>query len=456
MKQKGGGLFGSDDEPAKEASTVQPTPPAEPSLIDKFTNAFKGNPEEAKNGEEGSDAVVAAAATPDATPAASLEVPSETTTEEDPDNKSTLDKIKGFFTGDKKEGKDESGTESEDESGSGSESEDSEIDAAEAAAPVAAAAAVAAPVESTTVSSPSESESSESESEDENDELTFTNFEREIKTLRDKYDKLKQENRQLKADKKDDSSNGKKDNSEFSKIIASFFAIEGSVAQMKLSLKKHADQNGFPVDGLGLDDAETGSMPASAAPATQPEVAPVDVPQPVQSESTDEMNTSAALAAGTGATAAMAAAPVVADQLSSTNNETAQAAPAIPELDSSSESGSGSESDESDIEEIPVNQNPSMASLDENAAQAPAPAPAQAPASEPAALEPASASAPIEGEPGSGSTITPPTTANAAPGQGKDEYGLFSGGKNHYLHSLKKNKTHRHHKRRNRHQTLRK
>jgi hypothetical protein len=93
MKQKGGGLFGSDDEPAKEASTVQPTPPAEPSLIDKFTNAFKGNPEEAKNGEEGSDAAVAAAA---ATPAASLEVPSESTTEEDPSKKkSTLDTIKG-------------------------------------------------------------------------------------------------------------------------------------------------------------------------------------------------------------------------------------------------------------------------------------------------------------------------------------------------------------------------
>ena len=83
-------------------------------------------------------------------------------------------------------------------------------------------------------------------------------------------------------------------------------------------------------------------------------------------------------------------------------------------------------------------------------------APASAPASTPAALEPASASSPIEGELGSGSTITPPATANAAPGQGKDENGVFSGGKNHYLHSLKKNKTHRHHKRRNRHQTLRK
>jgi hypothetical protein len=32
---------------------------------------------------------------------------------------------------------------------------------------------------------------------------------------------------------------------------------------------------------------------------------------------------------------------------------------------------------------------------------------------------------------------------------------LFSGGKNHYVQNIKNNKTHRHHKRRNRHQTLR-
>jgi hypothetical protein len=32
---------------------------------------------------------------------------------------------------------------------------------------------------------------------------------------------------------------------------------------------------------------------------------------------------------------------------------------------------------------------------------------------------------------------------------------LFSGGKNHYIQNMKHNKTHRHHKRRNRHQTLR-
>jgi hypothetical protein len=42
-----------------------------------------------------------------------------------------------------------------------------------------------------------------------------------------------------------------------------------------------------------------------------------------------------------------------------------------------------------------------------------------------------------------------------APASGTE---LFSGGKNHYIQGqgLKKNKTHRHHKRRNRHQTLRK
>ena len=88
--------------------------------------------------------------------------------------------------------------------------------------------------------------------------------------------------------------------------------------------------------------------------------------------------------------------------------------PEMPELnyESSSDSDS-SDGSESELGEIPVNQ--------ENTE----PAPAAAPAAEPA---PAGAA------------------SNA----------LFSGGQNHYIQGMKKNKTHRHHKRRNRHQTLRK
>jgi hypothetical protein len=50
------------------------------------------------------------------------------------------------------------------------------------------------------------------------------------------------------------------------------------------------------------------------------------------------------------------------------------------------------------------------------------------------------ASEPVSEAPGA-----PPATSNS----------LFSGGKNHYVQNMKNNKTHRHHKRRNRHQTLR-
>ena len=96
--------------------------------------------------------------------------------------------------------------------------------------------------------------------------------------------------------------------------------------------------------------------------------------------------------------------------------------PEIPELndESSSDSGSSAESD-SELGEIPVNEtnpNPNP----ENTAAAAEPAPAAA----------------------------TPAPAGAAPNA------LFSGGQNHFIHGMKKNKTHRHHKRRNRHHTLRK
>jgi hypothetical protein len=51
------------------------------------------------------------------------------------------------------------------------------------------------------------------------------------------------------------------------------------------------------------------------------------------------------------------------------------------------------------------------------------------------------AGAPPEAPPAAGAPVQPNT--------------LFSGGKNHYVQNMKHNKTHRHHKRRNRHQTLR-
>jgi len=63
---------------------------------------------------------------------------------------------------------------------------------------------------------------------------------------------------------------------------------------------------------------------------------------------------------------------------------------------------------------------------------------------------------PVPGESQSAEPARPTAPAAPAPGTTDANNGLFSGGKNHYLQSMKKNKTHRHHKRRNRHQTLRK
>jgi hypothetical protein len=140
---------------------------------------------------------------------------------------------------------------------------------------------------------------------------------------------------------------------------------------------------------------------------------------------------------------------------SETTNNAPEAAPAIPELDSSSESGSDSGS-ESDLEEIPVNQEQDQSAATVEAAvasdQAAIPAPVNG---VPAAAEAGAAAAtaleqPVIGESQPAAPTAPPPGATGA------NNGLFSGGKNHYLQSMKKNKTHRHHKRRNRHQTLRK
>jgi hypothetical protein len=52
--------------------------------------------------------------------------------------------------------------------------------------------------------------------------------------------------------------------------------------------------------------------------------------------------------------------------------------------------------------------------------------------------------------------VNEPPSQEGVSSEKPEKTDLFSGGKNHYINSLKKNNTHRHHKRRNRHQTLRK
>ena len=346
-------------EPKKEAEAAEAA--AEPSFVDNALSAIglgKKSEDEA-SGE--SNAAEQPAPEPAPAPAPAVEpAPAPTPTpaaEPAPasgDNVSMMDKLKGAFGMGGEPAKDDAMSDA-----TSAESSDAMSDASSA-------------------------ESSDDDEEDNG--VDFEKFAEEIQTLRNKYQQLKEENKQLKSAKKTEPVQA--DTSEFSKMIASFFAIKGSVAQLQLSLKKHADQNGFPVDGLGLDNE------SESEPESEPE-----------SESEPE--------------------PDMKEESST---------PPPPNT-----------STEEEIPEIPVNA---------PASEVPVP-PAEVPVSEPEVpvsepevpvpvsepevpvSEPSEAPAPMPG--------APPATSNS----------LFSGGKNHYVQNIKNNKTHRHHKRRNRHQTLR-
>ena len=239
------------------------------------------------------------------------------------------------------------------------------------------------------------SSESESESEDDDNDSDFKLVVDKMENLRKKYEDLKAKYKE-EIKKKHDEPAASKDNTDFSNILASYFAIEGSLKQLKIYLKKHADKNGYPVEGLGLDTVEgeeaapepVVSAPAPEASVPAPEASEV-VPEPEASASAPEPEASAV-------------APV-------------EGAVSDSESDASSGSGSGSESEPepaletSSIPEIPVD------------------------GSSPGSVESA------------------PKEAPAAGGTNP----LFSGGRNHFIQNIRKNKTHRHHKRRNRHQTLR-
>jgi hypothetical protein len=245
------------------------------------------------------------------------------------------------------------------------------------------------------VSSDDGSDDGSDESSDDTEEDNGVDFEKyadEIRTLRNKYQKLKAENKKLKEGKK--SGPVENNNSEFSKMIASLFAIKGSVAQLEYSMKKHAGHNNYPVEGLGLDD--------------------------------------------------------------DTNNNEEQEKPSEIVSDSESESDIGSGSDSEPEPEVPEVMSPPPApapapigeipEIPVNTQEVPAEVPApEVPAPEVPAPEVPAPEVPAPEVPAAEAPATPPATTNA----------LFSGGKNHYVHNIKKNKTLRHHKRRNRHQTLR-
>ena len=347
--------------PQDTLDTTDASPAAEPSLMDKALSAVGiGNKPENEEpaAADAADAADAPAPAEAPAPAPAAEAPAPAAeapapAAEAPAAPSMMERLTSVFKGD-----------------------DAASDAGSAAA------------SSDASSDNASSDDADSDAEEDNG-VDFEKFAEEIQTLRTKYQKLKDENKELKSAKKDESSQNKKtNNSEFSKMIAAFFAIKGSVAQLEYSLKKHADQNEYPVEGLGLDDGEE----------AKPEEAK---PEEIVSDSGSDSGSDASSDAGSDA-----------------GLEVPEKIPASVE----------------EIPEIPVN----AAAAPEEAPAAPA-APAAPPASE------ESPAAPVMPPASEESPAAPPAQANT----------LFSGGKNHYVQNIKKNKTLRHHKRRNRHQTLR-
>ena len=276
------------------------------------------------------------------------------------------------------------------------------------------------------------SSESESESEDDDNDSDFKLVVDKMENLRKKYEDLKAKYKE-EIKKKHDEPAASKDNTDFSNILASYFAIEGSLKQLKIYLKKHADKNGYPVEGLGLDTVEgeeAAPEPVVSAPAPEasepvPEASEVvPEPEPAPEASAPEASAPEAEASAPEASEpAPEASEVVPEPEASASAPEPEASAVAPvegavsdsESDASSGSGSGSESEPepaletSSIPEIPVD------------------------GSSPGSVESA------------------PKEAPAAGGTNP----LFSGGRNHFIQNIRKNKTHRHHKRRNRHQTLR-
>ena len=236
MPQKGGagggvlGFLGMGGDTAddKKDNVADPdisadAPPAEPSLMDKALSAvgFGDKPEdaEATAATADEDAAAAKVKAEEEAAAAKVKAEEEAATSAPDNNVSMMDRITNVFKGDEKNDvTTTSAVSSDDGSDDGSDNG---------------------------------SDESSDDTEEDND-VDFEKYARKIQDLRNKYEKLKAEHKKLKEGKKNEPV--EHNNSEFSKMIASLFAIKGSVAQLEYSMKKHAGHNNYPVEGLGLDD----------------------------------------------------------------------------------------------------------------------------------------------------------------------------------------------------------
>lgn len=283
--------------------------------------------------------------------------------------------------------------------------------------------------------------------DDDNNEVDFDFISQKMNKLRENYDALKKEHAELKSKLETEQAEAKKlDDSKVSTLIAAFTASQGALTAFKEALIDHLKNNNYPVDGLESVPQESSSTvqeenEEAPAPAPAPEAVSETVPE-AGSEAGSETGSEAVSEAEseTGSEAEQQAEPETGSEAEQQAEQPAdqqadqQAVPdAVPEAGSEAVSVSSSDSETEHLEEpsslpeIPVNEEVPTNSSE----SVPSPAVPAAPASS------------TEGQTSQTPTQTTP--------------GSIEGGRSHYVHSSnRKATTHRHHKRRNRHQTLRK
>lgn len=293
-----------------------------------------------------------------------------------------------------------------------------------------------------------ESEASDVDVDDDNGN-DFDMIAQKMSSLREKYDKVKTDYNALKSKMENQKAEEKKlDDSKVTTLIAAFTASQGALTAFKDALIEHLKNNNYPLDGLDLSEQTSlSSLPAEVQtqePVITPPPPPAEVAPPVPE-----------LPADAPVSAPPAPAPTPTSTEAPVNDSESVSEMSDSESESGSESGSESESgsgsdSEPDVQaqaervieneptqvtsslpEVPVNEMPQTPPS--------APLPSQEQAQEPASPEAIAAPAPAP-----------------APAPGTPATDMINGGRSHYVHAEnKKASTHRRHKRRNRHQTLR-
>ena len=413
-----GGLFGSSAEPKKDATAA---PKEETSMLGKIFGS-----------SEPKDATAVAASVP--APSGDAAAAPEEETGEKPSM------LSGLF--------------------GSSKPEEGKETVSDAPAPASAPAPVPEPAKEENTSflsgligtsktdNASESEASENE---EQEDVDFDFISQKMNKLRENYDALKKEHTELKSKLETEQAEAKKlDDSKVSTLIAAFTASQGALTAFKEALIDHLKNNNYPLDGLDTNSSET-PLTQEPVAANEEQPAPAPAPEAVSEETVNDMS----------------------DAGSVSEPE--------PEAGSVSEEGSVSESDTGSVSDAgSVSEEGSVSDADTELQSQPQPQPQpeeaqqqieeevqsstslpEMPVNEEVPVSPAeegqtpatsSESVPLPAAP------TAPTAPAAAPeGQGKAPSGTIEGGRSHYVNSShRKATTHRHHKRRNRHQTLRK